>query len=91
MFESLDIYERLPEIYNKLPKEYKCAVDGYTFAIEDAGNRNFIIDDMVGNDDSILGQMKAEIANETIDAILAYMETQRQEMILSFFDSMGDE
>lgn len=59
---------------------------GYDFAIEDASNREFIIDDLLGcfGDDSVLGKITEEIANKTIDAVLDYMHTQRSDMEIAF-------
>lgn len=55
---------------------------GYGLAIEDAGNKEFIIDDILGYDseESVLGKIKSEIANETIDAVLDYMRSCMKEL-----------
>lgn len=57
-------------------------VVGYEWAIENAGNKEFIIDDVLGYDpeESVLGKIKSEIANETIDAVLEYMNSCLREL-----------
>lgn len=62
----------------------------YDYAIEDAGNKEFIIDDVLGLDDeegSIFVQMQREVASKTIDAVIEYLQTKRQEMIVAWLDT----
>ena len=64
-------------------------IDAYDYAIEDANNKAFIIDDMLAlmGDDSILGQIKAEVASETIDMVVEYMKSQRDMWMVSMLDN----
>ena len=66
-------------------EERNSTVVGYEWAIEDASNKEFIIDDVLGYDseDSVLGKIKSEIANETIDAVLDYLNSRKHDLEIS--------
>ena len=79
--------------YDALSEQQKRLVDVYDMAIEDAGNKGFIVDDLMGlgDDADILTKIKREVAEETIDAVVSYLSLQRLEMIVSLLDSAGEE
>ena len=79
--------------YDALSEQQKRLVDVYDMAIEDAGNKGFIVDDLMGlgDDADILTKIKREVAEETIDAVVSYLSSQRLEMIVSLLDSAGEE
>lgn len=81
-----------PEVYNyeALKPEDRRLVDVYDFAVGEALNREFIMDDRMGlmtEKDTIIGQMKREIAEEVFDCIEEYLAIQRLELIVSLMDS----
>ena len=79
--------------YDALSEQQKRLVDVYDMAIEDAENKGFIVDDLMGlgDDADILTKIKREVAEETIDAVVSYLSSQRLEMIVSLLDSAGEE
>lgn len=79
--------------YDALSEQQKRLVDVYDMVIEDAGNKGFIVDDLMGlgDDADILTKIKREVAEETIDAVVSYLSSQRLEMIVSLLDSVGEE
>lgn len=81
--------------YDRLHDEDKRLMDYYKYAVRDALNRDFIIDDMLGLDHDeeerpILDKIKAEIANEVFDAIEEYLETTEMENYVSIIDGYGE-
>ena len=86
-----------PKIYNDdaLTPEERKMIGVYDLAIHDAGNKDFIIDGMLGYEDklnaSTLEQIKREIAEEPIASVVAYMQTKRLETIVAWIDSRADE
>lgn len=85
-----------PTTYNDsaLNEEELGLIRMYDYAIEDAGNKEFIIDDILGLDDeegSIFVQMQREVASKTIDAVIEYLQTKRQEMIVAWLDARAAE
>lgn len=82
-----------PEIYNYdgLKPEDKKFIDAYDMAVQDALNKDFIIDDRMGlaldpNEDGILDGIKREVAEEVFDHIADYLACQRLELIVSIMD-----
>jgi len=87
-----------PTVYNylNLTDEERSYVDVYGAAIEDAGNKAFIIEDLMGlrdeeEDTDLITKMQYQIAEKTIDAVLEYMALQRQEMIVAMIDARPEE
>ena len=81
-----------PKAYNDsaLNEDELGLIRMYDYAIEDAGNKEFIIDAILGLDDeegSIFVQMQREVASKTIDAVIEYLQTKRQEMIVAWLDA----
>ena len=87
-----------PEVYNyeALKPEHKQLIDIYGVAEEDALNRDYIIDDVMGlgslggGRESVIDRMKREIAEEVFDAIEEYMESQKLQHIVSIMDNDED-
>ena len=78
------------EDVKRLSQRNKELVQMYDFAIEDASNKEYIIEDVMGiGDATIMERMKQEIAIEAIDAVVTYMKAQREELIVSFLDDQG--
>ena len=80
------------EVYNyeRLNSSDKNFIDGYREAVENAGNKFHIIEDIMGVSDlanDTLSKIKREIAEETIDAVLDYLKRMEMEYIVSFIDS----
>ncbi len=55
---------------------------GYDFALEDANNKAFILDDLLElyGSDKIYDRIRRELYEEAIDAVVDYMRTQRLQM-----------
>ena len=86
-----------PKVYNDdaLNEDEKKLIAMYDFAIDDAGNKEFIIDDLMGlysdeNEDTLI-KIQREIASKTIDAVIQYLQSQRMEFIVSWLDSRPEE
>ena len=79
---------RKQDALEELTPENEALLKMFDFAIEDASDKTHIIDDMMGlmGDDTILGQLKREIAEETIDCVVDYLKLQKYEMELSMLD-----
>lgn len=80
------------EVYNyeRLNSSDKNFIDGYREAVENAGNKFHIIEDIMEVSDLVsdtLSKIKREIAEETIDAVLEYMRRMEMEYIVSFLDA----
>lgn len=80
------------EVYNyeRLNSSDKNFIDGYREAVENAGNKFHIIEDIMEVPDlanDTLSKIKREIAEETIDAVLDYLKRMEMEYIVSFIDS----
>ena len=83
-----------PDLYNydALKDEDKKLIRYFDFAVETVENKDFIIEDLLGVDgDSTLDTIKREIAEETLDAALEYLASQRMELIVSMMDNYTDE
>lgn len=86
-----------PTIYNDeaLNEEERNLIAMYDLAMHDAGNKGFIIDDMLGFEDAVnmttIEKIQREIAEQTIDAVIAYMESKRLETIVGLLDSRAEE
>lgn len=84
-----------PEVYNfeALKPEDQKLIRMYDFAVEDALNKDFIIDDMMGlmGDDSTIGKIKRETAEEVFEHLRTYLEMQRMEQIVGIMDSYPQE
>ena len=83
-----------PKYYNykNLNESQRKVIDIYDLAIKDAGNKAFIIEDMMGlngdeEDPDIINKMQYQIADKAIDAVLEYLTLQRQELIVSLLDA----
>ena len=85
----------VPNNYSEenLSAEDKKMIAIYDFAIEDATNREYIIEDMLGlhGDESLTAEITREIANKTLDSVEEYMQWQRRAMVISWLDEMGDD
>ena len=78
-----------PDVYNDkaLNEDERKLIAMYDFAIDDAGNKEHIIKDMLGLDDNdILTKIQREVAEKTIDEVVEYMKRQRMELIVSWLD-----
>ena len=82
-----------PEIYNYegLKPEDQRLINVYDMAVEDATNKDFIIDDKMGlaldpEEDGILDGIKREVAEEVFGHIADYLACQRLELIVSIID-----
>ena len=82
-----------PKFYNykNLNESQRKVIDIYDLAIKDAGNKAFIIEDMMGlsgdeEDTDIINKMQYQIADKAIDAVLEYLALQRQELIVGLLD-----
>ena len=84
-----------PEVYNfeALKPEDQKLIRMYDFAVEDALNKDFIIDDMMGlmGDDSTIGKIKREVAEEVFENLREYLGMQRMEQIVSIIDNYPPE
>lgn len=79
-----------PEVYNfeALKPEDQKLIKMYDFAVDDAMNREFVIDELTAGDhDTLIGKLKEEIANEAFDILEKYLECQRMEQIVSMIDN----
>lgn len=87
------VNKRINAILGGLSDTAKLNVKTYEMAIEDVENREFIIEDIMGlmYEESVLATMKREIANETIDAIRRYMDSQLWELIVSLSENEAEE
>lgn len=79
--------------FEDLTEENKKILSAYDFAIEDASNKEFIVGEMLEcfGDDSTLGKIRREIAEEAVDAVVDYLKNQREYMLVSFLDSQAAE
>ena len=84
-------YDKEAYKFEDLNKENKLVITSYNFAIEDASNKEYIIEDLLGllGDDSTMGKIKREIAEETIDAVVEYMESQRDMTLVALLDDQA--
>lgn len=86
-----------PKYYNygRLHDEDKRLMDYYKYAVEDALNRDFVIDRIVEEVDeekrSILDKIKAEIANKAFDILEEYLESQEMEHYVAIIDTYENE
>ena len=87
-----------PNFYNDdaLNEEERKLIKIYDMAIENASNKDFIIDDLMalGSDEgeySTLDKIKREIAGEAIDCVIEYMNLQRMELLVSMLDNRPEE
>lgn len=80
-----------PAIYNyeALNTEQKIIVDAFDIAVEAVENKEYIIDELMGlrKGSDILDSIRREIAGETIDAVLDYLECNRIELIVGLLES----
>lgn len=83
-----------PKVYNDdaLKPEDKKWMQAYDFAVEDALNKVFIIDDMMGlmADESTIGKIKKEVAEEVFEHLETYLKMQRMEQLVSIIDNYGE-
>ena len=84
------------EVYNyeNLNTNDKRFIDGYREAVENARNKFHIIEDIMEVSDlasDTLSNIKREIAEETIDAVLEYLERIEVEFIVGFIDASSVE
>lgn len=82
-----------PEIYNYdgLKPEDKKLIDVYDMAVQDALNKDHIIEDRMGlaldpEEDGIIDGIKREVAEEVFGHIADYLAIQRLELIVSIMD-----
>ena len=87
-----------PEIYNYdgLKPEDQKLIDVYDMAVQDALNKDFIIDDMMGlgmdpEEDSTVDKIRREVAEEVFEKIEQYLSIQRLELIVSIMDRYPEE
>ena len=84
------------EVYNyeNLSANDKRFIDGYREAVENARNKFHIIEDVMEVSalaSDTLSNIKREIAEETIDAVLEYLERIEVEFIVGFIDASSVE
>ena len=87
-----------PEIYNYdgLKPEDQKLIDAYDMAGQDALNKDFIIDDMMGlgmdpEEDSTINKIKREVAEEVFGHIEQCLAIQRLELIVRIMDGYSEE
>ncbi len=86
-----DIYN-----YENLKAEDKKHLDIYDMAVQDALNKDFIINDMMGlgmdpEEDSTIDKIRREVAEEVFEHIEQYLATRRLELIVSIMDGYPEE
>lgn len=80
------------EIYNyeNLNAKDKRFIDGYREAVENAENKFHIVEDIMEVSDlasDTLSNIKREIAEETINAVLNYLKIMERDLIIGFIDA----
>jgi len=87
-----------PKIYNyeNLKPEDKKLLDIYDMAVQDALNKDFIIDDMMGlgldpEEDSTIDKIRREVTEEVFEHIEQCLGIQRLELIVSIMDGYPEE
>lgn len=74
--------------YDALLPEDKKILDGYDRAVEEVGNRDFLLDEMLGmTNESMHGQLQRETAEAVLDKLEEVLEMSRVELIASIMDS----
>lgn len=65
-----------------MSKDRENILRGYDFALEDANNKQYILDDLLElySSDKIYDRIRRELYEEAIDAVVDYMRAQRLQM-----------